>query len=93
MTQTLPARRDRSMPPESSELGALTELAAEGLSGAVTRVQELHEAVARRSFGPTGAAAGVPRAAHDAVAGAVYAGLRGAGTLLLGSLARTAHAA
>jgi hypothetical protein len=93
MTQTLPARRDLSMPPESSELGALTELAAEGLSGAVTRVQELHEAVARRSFGPTGAAAGVPRAAHDAVAGAVYAGLRGAGALLLGSLARTAHAA
>ena len=80
MTQTLPARRDVAAP-ESSELGALTELAAEGLSGAVTRVQELHEAVAERSFGPTGAAAGLPRAAHDAVAGAVYAGVRGAGSL------------
>jgi hypothetical protein len=92
MTQTLPARRDVATP-GSSELGALTELAAEGLAGAVTRVQELHEAVARRSFGPTGAAAGAPRAAHDAVAGAVYSGVRGAGTLLVGALARAAHAA
>ena len=36
-------------PQDSSELGALAELAADGFGGAVTRVQELHEAIADRS--------------------------------------------
>jgi hypothetical protein len=92
MTQTLPATRDAAES-RAGELGALTELATEGFSGAVTRVQELHEAVARRSFGPTGAAASMPRAAHDAVAGSIYAGVRGAATLLGVGLARVARAA
>jgi pimeloyl-ACP methyl ester carboxylesterase len=78
---------------EDSELGALAELAAGGFGGAVTRVQELHEAVADRSFGPTGAASSAPRAAHDAIAGTVYAAVRGAGTLLGAGLARTVRAA
>ncbi|HMJ34673.1 MAG TPA: hypothetical protein VK501_12215 [Baekduia sp.] len=93
MTQTLPAARDTVPAPASSELGALTELAAEGLSGVVTRVQELHEAVARRSFGPTGPAAAVPRAAHDAVAGSVYGALRNGSALLGAGLARAVGAA
>jgi hypothetical protein len=76
-----------------SELGALAELAADGFGGMVSRVQELHEAVANRSFGPTGAASGAPRAAHDAIAGSVYAAVRGAGTLFGAGLARTARAA
>ena len=76
-----------------SELGALAELAADGFGGAVARVQELHQAVAQRSFGPTGAAAAAPRAAHDAIAGAIYAGVRGAGALLGAGLARGVRAA
>jgi hypothetical protein len=79
--------------PADSELGALAELATDGFGGAVTRVQELHEAIARRSFGPTGAASAAPRAAHDAIAGAVYAGVRGAGALLGAGLARGIRAA
>jgi hypothetical protein len=79
--------------PAGSELGSLAELAAEGFVGAVTRVQELHEAVAQRSFGPTGAAASAPRAAHDAIAGTVYATVRGAGTVVGGGLARAVRAA
>jgi hypothetical protein len=84
MTQT--AGRD-------SELGGLAELATDGFGGAVTRVQELHEAIAQRSFGPTGGAAAGPRAAHDAIAGAIYAGVRGAGTLVGAGLARGVRAA
>ena len=60
MTQTA---LDRARPQDGSELGALAELAADGFGGAVTRVQELHEAVADRSFGPTGPVRGVQRAA------------------------------
>jgi pimeloyl-ACP methyl ester carboxylesterase len=92
MTQTaLDAPRPAQ---EDSELSALAELAAGGFGGAVTRVQELHEAIADRSFGPTQAATrGAPRAAHDAIAGSVYAAVRGAGTLLGAGLARTVRAA
>jgi hypothetical protein len=86
MTQTAAARSD-------SELGALAELAADGWTGAVGRVQELHEAIARRSFGSTGAASAGPRAAHDAIAQAVYAGVRGAGALLGAGVARGVRAA
>jgi pimeloyl-ACP methyl ester carboxylesterase len=94
MTQTALAVR---RPQNPSELGALVELAAEGFGGAVTRVQELHEAVADRSFGPVAARASVassaPRAVHDTIAGSVYAVVRGAGTLLGAGLARTVRAA
>jgi hypothetical protein len=87
MTQTAPARATTA-----SELGALAELATQGFGGAVTRVQELHGAIADRSFGPVGAASAGPRAAHDAIAGAVYAGVRAAGAALGAGLARGAHA-
>jgi hypothetical protein len=90
MTQTLPAPTDDRG--AGSELGGLAELATEGLAGAVSRVQELHEAVARRAFGPTGAAATAPREVHDAVAAGIYATVRGAATLLGAGLARAAHA-
>jgi triacylglycerol lipase len=73
---------------DQSELGALAELAAEGFDGAVARVQELHGAVADRSF----AAGGPPRAAHDAIATAVYAAVRGGGRLLGAGLARAVQA-
>jgi Putative serine esterase (DUF676) len=90
MTQTA---LERAYTRDSSELGALAELLADGFGGAVTRVQELHEAVADRSFGPTGAASSAPRAVHDAIAGSVYAAVRGAGALLGAGAARTARAA
>jgi hypothetical protein len=76
-----------------TEIGALAELAAEGFGGAVTRVQELHTAIADRSFGGAAAPAAPVRIAHDAIAGAVYASVRGAGALLGAGLARGAGAA
>jgi hypothetical protein len=96
MTQTA---LDAARPQDSSELGALAELAADGFGGAVTRVQELHEAVADRVFSPPGPASATstmsnaPRAVHDAIAGSVYAAIRGAGALLGAGAARTARAA
>jgi hypothetical protein len=93
MTQTA---LDRARPEGSSELGALAELAGEGFAGAVTRVQELHEAVADRSFGPPGPASvpsSAPRALHDAIAGSVYGAVRGVGTLLGAGAARAVRAA
>jgi Putative serine esterase (DUF676) len=77
---------------DDSELGALAELAADGFGSAVTRVQELHEAVARRSFGSVGAAGAAPKAAHDAVASTIYATVRGAGALLGRAAAGTVRA-
>jgi alpha-beta hydrolase superfamily lysophospholipase len=98
MTQTLPAVRDGQPPtarrdPAGSELAALAELAAEGFAGGVTRIQELHHAVAQRSFGPTGPLAAVPRAAHDSIAASLYEAVRGAGLALGGGLARGVRAA
>jgi pimeloyl-ACP methyl ester carboxylesterase len=56
-----------------SELGALADLATEGFDGAVARVAETHAAIAART-----PASG----AHDAIARAVYAGVRGTGRVV-----------
>jgi hypothetical protein len=90
MTQTV---LDVARTQDGGELGALAGLAVDGFGGAVTRVQELHEAVAERSFGGTGAVSSAPRAAHDAIANSVYAAVRGAGTLLGAGLTRSIRAA
>jgi pimeloyl-ACP methyl ester carboxylesterase len=50
-------------------------LAAQGIAGMTRLVQDLHEAIADRSFG------GAPsRVAHDAIAGAAYAAVRAGGS-------------
>jgi hypothetical protein len=94
MTQTA---LDAARTQDGSELGAVAELVADGFGGAVTRVQELHEAVADRSFGPAAGAAfgasGAPRVVHDAIAGSVYAAVRGAGVLLGAGASRAVRAA
>jgi putative serine esterase DUF676 len=90
MTQTLAPSRSTD---DDSELGALADLATDGFGAAVTRVEELHSAIADRSFGSTGPASAGPRAAHDAIAGAIYTGVRGAGALLGAGLARGVRAA
>jgi pimeloyl-ACP methyl ester carboxylesterase len=69
-----------------SELAALTDLATDGFGGAVTRVEELHRAIADRTPG------GPTRLAHDAIAGGVYALVRGSGRALGGGMAAAARA-
>jgi pimeloyl-ACP methyl ester carboxylesterase len=74
---------------QTSELGALADLATDGFDGTVARVEELHRAVADRSF----AGPGRPlRGAHDAIATGVYTMVRGGGRLLGGGLAAAARA-
>jgi hypothetical protein len=72
----------------SDEAGALGVLAADGVGGIVDRAQELHRAVAGRVFGALGGGPVPVRVAHDAIAGAVYAGARvagGTGSRLVGA--------
>lgn len=71
---------------DASELGALADLAADGFGGAVTRVEELHRAIAGRTPG------GPPRAAHDAIADGVYALVRGGGRFVGGGFAAAVRA-
>lgn len=59
----------------SHEGAALAVLAARGLAGAMSPVEELHRAIADRSF--QGAAAAPARLLHDGIAGGVYAAVRG----------------
>jgi hypothetical protein len=69
------------------EAGALGALAADGIGGAVTRAQELHEAIAGRVFGSDEERGGPVRGLHDVIAGAAYSGVRvagGAGARLAG---------
>jgi len=61
----------------TTEAGALAGIAADGFAGLTSRIEELHGAIADRSFRSPGAAP--VRVVHDAIAGAVYAGVRGAG--------------
>jgi pimeloyl-ACP methyl ester carboxylesterase len=61
------------------ELRALTRLTFDELGQATGGIGSVHRAIADRAFGPTGS--GAPRMLHDAIAGGVYAGLRGAAGL------------
>jgi pimeloyl-ACP methyl ester carboxylesterase len=60
-----------------SEAGALAAVAADGVAGLTTRIEELHRAIADRSFRAPGSQPA--RRLHDAIAGPVYTGVRGAG--------------
>jgi pimeloyl-ACP methyl ester carboxylesterase len=61
------------------ELRALARLTFDELGVATSGIGQIHRAIADRAFGATGS--GAPRAIHDAVAGGVYAGLRGSARL------------
>src|SRR4051812_49531639 len=60
-------------------LQALTRLTFDELGGAAGGLGDIHRAIADRAFGAAGS--GPPRGIHDAIAGGVYAGLRGAAGL------------
>jgi pimeloyl-ACP methyl ester carboxylesterase len=71
------------------EAAALATLAGQGFAGAVRRIEELHRAIAERSFRSPGAQGA--RAVHDTVASAVYAGVRGGARLAGGAAAVAAR--
>jgi pimeloyl-ACP methyl ester carboxylesterase len=69
------------------EAAALAELAGHGLAGATRRLQEVHQAIADRSFRP---GTSPVRTVHDAVSGAIYGAVRGAGRAAGAAAARRA---
>src|SRR5271166_6182262 len=62
-----------------AELRAATSLGGHAFSGFVSRVEQVHRAVASRAFGPVGQPAAPVRIMHDAIAGSTYLAVRGAG--------------
>jgi hypothetical protein len=58
------------------EIQAFGAVAGDAVSGGAARIEELHRAIAWRAFGAGGPGAAPVRAAHDAVAGGVYAAVR-----------------
>jgi pimeloyl-ACP methyl ester carboxylesterase len=75
-----------------NELRALGELAADAVSATAARVEEMHRAIAGRSFSASGAGAVPARVAHDGVAAGVYGTVRAA-TRTLGRATAAAVAA
>jgi PGAP1-like protein len=60
-----------------AELRAAGQLGGQALAGMVSRVEQVHRAVAGRAFGPLQDAAAPARAIHDAVSRGVYRTVRG----------------
>ncbi len=80
----------------SQELRAAGTVAATGFGQAASRIAEIHQAVADRSFGASGPGGTPARVAHDAISAGVYAAVRGVGGALIraaGSAASLAQAA
>ncbi|HVB45302.1 MAG TPA: hypothetical protein VNF47_21725 [Streptosporangiaceae bacterium] len=62
-----------------AEIGAVGRLGGDVFAGLVSRIEQVHQAIAGRAFAPAGLA-GVPaRVVHDCVARGVYLAVRGAG--------------
>ena len=58
-------------------------MAATGFGQAASRIAEIHQAVAERSFGASGPGGKPAKLAHDAISAGVYAAVRGAGGALM----------
>lgn len=65
----------------SDEVQAAGRLAGRVFGAVVTQVEQVHQAVAGRAFGPTGPLGRPARGVHDGIAGAVYESLRGSGSI------------
>ena len=83
--------RAASLERSGDELRGLARLTFSELADAVRGLEQLHQAIAGRAFAGTGAMARPTQLAHDAIAGGVYRGLRGA-ALMIGRAAEAAAA-
>ena len=63
-----------------AEIAAVGRLGGHAFAGLVSRIEQVHQAVARRAFTPAGPAGAPTRVIHDSIAGGVYLAIRGAGT-------------
>jgi pimeloyl-ACP methyl ester carboxylesterase len=64
-----------------AELRAAGRLGGLAFGGLVSRIEQVHQAIARRSFGPAGQAGAPARLVHDTVARGTYLAVRTAGTV------------
>jgi hypothetical protein len=64
-----------------AELRAVGRLGGLAFGGLVSRIEQVHQAIGRRAFGPTGPAGAPARLVHDAVARGTYLAVRTAGTV------------
>ena len=63
-----------------AEIAALGRLGGHAFAGLVSRIEQVHQAVASRAFAPAGPAGTPTQVIHDSIAGGVYLVIRGAGT-------------
>lgn len=64
---------------DARDICAIGDVLAEGLGGATQRVQEVHQAVAHRSFAAAGPARRMPERLHDRIAARIYGTVRTVG--------------
>lgn len=64
--------------PQPNELRGLSSLGSWGLGETARITQDMHAAIARRSFGPTTPVSTPVKALHDVISAAVYGSIRGA---------------
>jgi pimeloyl-ACP methyl ester carboxylesterase len=61
---------------DARDISAIGDVLAESFDGTTRRVEEVHQAVARRSFAAAGPARKLPHAIHDRIAARLYATVR-----------------
>ena len=64
-----------------AELRAAGRLGGLAFGGLVSRIEQVHQAIARRSFGPAGPAGAPARLVHNMVARGTYLAVRTAGAV------------
>ncbi len=69
-----------------AELRAASRLGGHALAGVVSRIEQAHQAIAGRAFGPVRQAGAPARLIHDTVSRGVYLAVRGAGAAIRGLL-------
>jgi len=63
-----------------AKIGAVSRLGGHAFAGLVSRIEQVHQAIAGRAFAPAGPASAPARVVHDSIASGVYLALRGAGS-------------
>lgn len=70
---------------DAKDICAIGDVLAEGLDGTAARVEEVHRAVAHRSFSAAGPARRLPQSIHDRIAARLYGTVRALGPALIRS--------
>jgi PGAP1-like protein len=62
-----------------AEIGAMSRLGGYAFAGLVSRIEQVHRAIAGRAFAPVGPAGAPARVIHDSITRGVYLAVRGGG--------------